>query len=342
MAIDQALRNGTWPNSRTLAEELEVTRRTVVRDLTFLRDQLRAPIEFDPRRNGYHYSEPTFRLPYLQVSEGELFALYVAEQMLRQFQGTPFEADLRSALDKLSGMLLEEVSIRLDERAEMLSVLPAVQVRYDPDCFRTVLAAVCARRRLEMMYWSRVRNETNRRQLDPYCLALIGDGWHAIGYCHRRAEVRMFAVQRMSEVRETGESFDRPADFRLEEYMKGSFRAMRGEGEYDVVLRFSPGIAGLIAEWHWHSSQVLEPQRDGSLILRLHLNDLREVKRWVMFWGAECSVVAPDELRDLVVSEMSQILRETEAAPIDGNPRRRRKAGATQPPKAAKDRKPKS
>jgi hypothetical protein len=62
----------------------------------------------------------------------------------------------------------------------------------------------------------------------------------ALGYCHYRRSVLMFAMQRVKSVRETGETFDRPADFRLDEYLAGSFRALRGEGDYDVVLRFSP------------------------------------------------------------------------------------------------------
>ncbi len=72
MVIDQALRANRWPNSTTLARELEVTIRTVRRDVAYLRNQLRAPIRFDPRRNGYHYTEPTYRLPLFQLTEGEL------------------------------------------------------------------------------------------------------------------------------------------------------------------------------------------------------------------------------------------------------------------------------
>ena len=50
--------------------------------------------------------------------------------------------------------------------------------------------------------------------------------------------IRMFAAQRVRSVEETDETFDRPVGFRAEDLMKGSFRATRGEGDYDVVLRF--------------------------------------------------------------------------------------------------------
>ena len=51
--IERAIRAGGWPNAATLARELEVSPRTVQRDIVFLRDRLQAPIEFDARRNGY-------------------------------------------------------------------------------------------------------------------------------------------------------------------------------------------------------------------------------------------------------------------------------------------------
>src|SRR5262245_23061040 len=127
MVIDHAMRANRWPNTERLAEELDVTVRTVRRDIAYLRYQLRAPIRFDPVQNGYHYSEPSFRLPFLQLSQGELIALYLAERLLRQLEGTPFEANLRQAIEKVSTMLADGVSDRLDAMAGMLACLNAAQ-----------------------------------------------------------------------------------------------------------------------------------------------------------------------------------------------------------------------
>jgi predicted DNA-binding transcriptional regulator YafY len=308
MAIDQAMRAGEWPNATTLARSLEVNARTIRRDIQFLRDQLRAPVEFDARHNGYYYAEPTYRLPHFQMSEGELLALYLAERLLRSLEGTPFESDLRGAIEKLGAMLPDGISVRLDERADLLAVLPAARPRYDAEAFRTLTTAVVCRHRLEMVYWTAGRDETTRRTFDPYDLALVEDGWYAVGYCHLRREVRVFAVQRVRSVRPAGETFDRPADFRVEDYMQGSFRAVRGDGDYRVVLRFAPAVAGRIDEKQWHPSQTIEPQPDGGLILTLNLSSLIEIKRWVLSWGAKCEVVEPTELRDAVDAEARMML----------------------------------
>jgi hypothetical protein len=107
--IDQALRAGRWPTDKSLAAELEADPRTIRRDLEFMRNQLQAPIKFSRARRGYYYSEKTYRLPFLQLSEGELISLFLAERMMQQFRGTPFEADLRRAT-KLGEMLPEYVA----------------------------------------------------------------------------------------------------------------------------------------------------------------------------------------------------------------------------------------
>jgi predicted DNA-binding transcriptional regulator YafY len=277
LAIDHALRAGTYPNAPTLGRQLEVNSRTIRRDITFLRDRLGAPIEFDPVHNGYYYREPVYRLPFLPATEGELVALMLAERLLRQYRGTPFERDLRRAFAKMTALLPDEVTVRLDEAADCLSVMPAVEIAYDPEAFAALASALARRRRVEIVYWTAGRNVTTSRTLDPYHLMLKDEAWYAIGHDGYRGEVRVFAVQRIRSVRETGETFDRPADFRVEDYMGGSFRTVRGEGHYQVELRFAPEFAGRIVEKVWHHSQTSEWEADGGLILRFEVSDLREM-----------------------------------------------------------------
>jgi predicted DNA-binding transcriptional regulator YafY len=308
MVIDKALRANKLPNARTLAKELEVHPRTVRRDLDYLRHQLGAPIEFDAVRNGYLYTEPAYKLPFIQVTEGELVALFLAERMLHQFRGSPFESQLRRAIDKLSVMLPDSVSVRLDVIADHVPVLPMVETQYNPSSFHSLITAAAGRRRLKMRYWSASRNETTTRLFDPYEVALVADGWYAVGHCHLRADIRMFAVQRVESVSETGETFDRPADFRVDDYLKASFGAVRGDGDYDVLLRFKPEVARRFEERKWHAVQAIERQADGSVLTRLHLSSLVEVKRWVMWWGADCEVLEPKELRELITRELREML----------------------------------
>ena len=247
--------------------------------------------------NGFYYSDPSYRFSCLHMTEGELVALLVSAQVMDQYRGTPFEADLRKALAKISGSLPDKIEVAFDELSNYLSVLPRVQTRYDPDIFRVLVRGVCHSRQVHMVYWTAARNQTQPRTVDPYDLVLApDDDWCLIGHCHLRNDIRLFKVQRVRSAVETGECFLRPAGFNAKGYMAESFGTIRGDGDFQVVLRFTPSYAGRIAEKQWHASQTLEAQHDGTLILRLRVNDLREIARWVLFWGAECEVLEPREL----------------------------------------------
>ncbi len=152
------------------------------------------------------------------------------------------------AIDLVGTMLGDRVSIRLDTVAGFLSVLPATECQYDVKSFNALTSAIVRRQRLDLRYWSASRNETTRRLFDPYALSSVHGGWYAIGHCRLRTEIPMFAIQRGESLRETGETFDRPADFRVEDYLKRSLRAFRGAGDHHVVLCFKPEVARRFAE----------------------------------------------------------------------------------------------
>src|SRR5262249_6723007 len=159
--------------------------------------------------------------------------------LMRSLRGTPFESNLKQVLAKLESMLPGQKSIQLESIAEWLSVLPAALSTYDAALFCALTTAVAHRNRVEMVYWTASRNQVTERLVDPYEWALIDGDWYLIGHCHERSSVRIFAVQRVRSVRSTGETFDRPIAFRTDHFLRGSFRAIRGDGSHQIALRFT-------------------------------------------------------------------------------------------------------
>jgi len=115
MRLHESLRSEAYPNCRQLSEELEVSPKTVQRDIDFMRDQLGLPIDYDARKFGFYYTEEVREFPNVQVSEGELVALFVAQKALSQYQGTSFEKPLTAAFRKLTEGLQDEVSVALQD-----------------------------------------------------------------------------------------------------------------------------------------------------------------------------------------------------------------------------------
>jgi predicted DNA-binding transcriptional regulator YafY len=309
--IDAKLRSQSWPNASSLAQELEVNRRTILRDVEFLRDQFHAPIAFDARKRGFYYTEPSYRLPYVSVSEGECVALFLAERLLQQYQGTAFAGDITRLFKKVVDSLSEPITINLHHLSESVSFRQQSTELGDIQRFEQLQRATREGRKLEIVYWSASRNDTCHRVVDPYHLASVDGDWYLIAYCHRREEVLMFAPGRIRELRETGDRFERPADFSINDYLDVGFRKVRGSGPAQTVrLRFAVGAARYIREKEWHPSQKLQNHGDGTLTLTFSVNHLLEVKRWVLSFGADCEVLAPMQLKEQICSEARKILGE--------------------------------
>ena len=91
MQIHDMIQRGNYPNATTLADKLEVTPKTIHRDIRFMRDRFQLPLEYDASRNGYEYTRAVESFPLLNIDEGEVFALLIAEKVLQQYRGTAFE-----------------------------------------------------------------------------------------------------------------------------------------------------------------------------------------------------------------------------------------------------------
>jgi len=123
LKIHQALRSGKYPNASDLAKELEISTKSIHRDLEFMRDRLGLPLEYNSSRGGYYYSEKVNAFPTLQITEGELLALVVAEKALQQYRGTNFEKPLLSAIKKMQQSLPDTISLNLNEIDRTISAL---------------------------------------------------------------------------------------------------------------------------------------------------------------------------------------------------------------------------
>src|SRR6202011_4646240 len=78
--IFHAIKTGRFPNRTQLARSIEITTKTIQRDLDYMRYQLSLPIEFDYARGGYYFTKPTIDLPLFQLTESEMVSIFVAQK----------------------------------------------------------------------------------------------------------------------------------------------------------------------------------------------------------------------------------------------------------------------
>ncbi|HEV2438159.1 MAG TPA: WYL domain-containing protein [Verrucomicrobiae bacterium] len=308
LRIHQAVSSGRFPNASTLAREIEVATKTIHRDIEFMRDRLGLPIEFNPRQNGYDYTEEVSAFPTMQITEGELFALVVAEKALQQYRGTSFEKPLLSAIKKMEQALPDTISLNLADIEQTISFRTRAEPVLDLEIFEVLARAVSRHQQLELAYRKPGQRKPEKRIIDPYHLANINGEWFLFAYDHARNDIRTFVPARIRSAHRTGETFERSQKFSLEERLRDSFGVHSGEGEYDVVIRFNARVADYIREKKWHESQQLRDLKGGGVELRLKLSSLVEIERWILSWGGDAKVIRPKELIDAVRRSAGQIL----------------------------------
>ena len=307
LRIHQALQSGNFPNASRLAREVEVSTKTIHRDIEFMRDRLNLPVEYNASHNGYFYNGEVSSFPTMQITEGEIFALVVAEKALQQYRGTSFEKPLLSAIRKMEQALPDTISLNLADIKQTISFRTRAEPILNLEIFDTLAKAVAQRQQLELHY-RKPGQPAEARLVDAYHLANINGEWYLFAFDHARKDLRTFVPARIQSVRPTGKTFERTQKFSLEKRLRDSFGVHSGEGEFDVVIRFTARAADYIREKKWHPSQVLRDLKDGGAELKMKLSSLAEVQRWVLSWGGDATILKPVELVESVQAAARKIL----------------------------------
>lgn len=300
LRIDAQIRAGKRPNAFTLARDLEVSRKTIIRDIEFMRHRLDLPIEFDPVKNGYEYAGAISQFPLVNVTAAELLALCVSRQAMEQYRGTPFAAPLANAFEKLAGQFRDEISFSWEDLQGGFSFKTTGGAPVPAAAFDAACHAVLERRELEFEYKKLGSSRYEKRVLRPYHLACISGQWYLFGLDTGRNEIRTFVLARMRAVRIQKRTFARPSGFSVQKLLKDSFGVIEGGKPVLVRVRFDAFSAALVRERRWHHSQQIEEMPDGGIVLKMRLGSLVEIKSWILSWGPGAEVLAPAALRKAV------------------------------------------
>jgi predicted DNA-binding transcriptional regulator YafY len=294
--IFQAIKQGKYPNRIRLATDIEVTTKTIQRDLDFMRDRWNMPIAYNDQRQGYEFTQPVENFPMVELSEAELISVYVAQKALTQYKGTPFEHPLRSAFEKLISELDGKITLSWDDLDTFISFRNFEIVPADLKTFRVVSEAVRKSATLEFEYKKLNASAYEKRVVEPYHLACIQNQWYCFGRDLKRGQIRTFVLARMRYVTGTGQTFIKLKGFSLGDYLKDSLGVFSAKGKHRIRIRFDPFAAQLVRERIWHSSQQIQELTGGGLEFRVTLSSLHEIEPWVLSWGEHAHVLGPSEL----------------------------------------------
>ncbi len=285
--------------------------RTVRRDLEAL-EAVGFPLVTE-RHNGqtrWRLLEGFRAIPALGFSATELMALLLSRNLLKPLEGTEIAESLNSALSKASAALPPQGHeyVRGMEQIFSVGLGPHKSYREHKQTIDLISQAVDKRRTAQMRYFSASRDQTSRREVDPYHLWFAAGGLYLIAYCHLRKDVRLFAVERIRSITLTDHPYQMPLGFNVQEYVQDALNVMRGR-RIEVELLFSKKAAAWVKDKSWHPSQETSQLKDGRLKMALKVADNEELVGWILSFGGQVRVIGPETLRQRVKDEAKKILR---------------------------------
>ncbi len=211
--IVQALRGDRLVTAQALADKLEVSVRTIYRDI---RDLQAGGVPIDGEAGMGYILRPGFDLPPLMFTLAEIEALVVGARMVRAWTGTALAGAAAEALVKI-GAVVPPDRLRTAEKVAVYSpgfiLGEDVRARFD-----LAMAAIARQRRLRLAY---VREDggASDRVVRPLALHFWGGVWTLAVWCELRSDFRSFRLDRMLALSETGDGFVAEAGKGLDDFM---------------------------------------------------------------------------------------------------------------------------
>lgn len=302
------LQAGKGHNAGELAAACGVSRRTIFRDLDVLR-QAGVPLLFDDEHGKYRIPG-TYFLPPTNFTTEEALAVIVLCYEMGSNRRLPFYEAAQSAALKLEGSLPGRV------REQLREISTAVQIKTEPGnrlegqqpIYRQLLAAIAARRAVQIVYDSFSDGQTMRLKLCPYRMLFSRRSWYVIGRSSLHRETRTFNVGRIRSMDVTDERFDVPRGFSIQRYLGNAWHLIPDGPDTEVLVRFQPLVARNVAEVVWHRTQHVEWRDDGSIDFRVRVAGVREISWWILGYGDQAEVLKPAALRKLIADHAARLV----------------------------------
>jgi len=296
------LQGGRSCTVNELARALEVSRRTVFRDLNML-EMAHIPYYFDPQSGSYRISQHFF-LPPINLTIAEALAMLLLAGRLRGSAELPLLSQSTRAAVKLENALPPAIRRHVGGMIDRLSMYlgPVARHKGLDAMFDQLAGAISARLICRIVYISFQDRKQVELTVHPVRLAFVNRAWYLMAYSVAHRETRTFKLGRIRKLTVTEANF-RPRGGVEPDNQFGQAWCMIPEGKlYNVHLHFEPKVAGNVAEVRWHGSQRVGWNDDGSIEFYAKVDGLGEITWWVLGYGDHVEVISPRKLRDAVAS----------------------------------------
>jgi predicted DNA-binding transcriptional regulator YafY len=199
--IVQHLRGGRLVTARKLSETLEVSERTIYRDIADLQS---TGVPIDGEAGVGYLMREGFDLPPLMFSRDEIVALVTGARLVKAWGGATIARAAEEALIKIEAVLPDS------ERARVRNVeihAPTFMMRDEDREKLDVMERAADAKTVIRLDYTDANGQATSRSIRPLGLWFWGGSWTCVGWCLLREDFRMFRIDRIVQVETLGETF---------------------------------------------------------------------------------------------------------------------------------------
>lgn len=296
-------------SARELADELDVSVRTVYRDMSSLQTA-GIPIYADPGRNGGYRLLDGYRTKLTGLTTDEAQALFLTA-VPKAADDLGLGAVVAGAERKLEAALPAELRARAEIVRDRFHLdAPGWYDAGEPTPhLATVAAAVWEQRRLVVLYRRWKEPDMVRRTLEPLGVVLKAGRWYLVARTDEHAQIRTYRVGQILEAETLDDRFERPSDFDLVGYWGESVvgfreRLQQGEAVIRLTRRGRTRVADAYPATVTEAIAATEsaPDDHGWVTATVPIESLGHAESEFLKLGPDIEVLAPAALRERLVA----------------------------------------
>ncbi len=289
-----------------IAERLHVSVRTAIRYLRALEaagDKLWD--DYDGSKKIWRLL-PTARSATLRLTTSQMVSLYLSRRIFDFLAGTGFEDDLEQLFRQLEVLLRKKDFVEVRHLDRKLWAINEAPYHYEGriEDVNDILTALIREDRLSVRHAS-VDRGRSKFEVNPYTLLVYKRGLYLSGFSHHHGALRTFGLDGIKEVDWLkGQKFSYPTDYHPSSLVEGAFGLIGGT-ETEVRLFFEQKVARFVQRRQWHPSQAISAV-PGGIELTMRVRGTVELISWILSFGDQVEVLAPDSLRQQLSAELAR------------------------------------
>ncbi|TCZ78246.1 YafY family transcriptional regulator [Paenibacillus albiflavus] len=289
MAITILLLNRKRVQAQELADRMEVSLRTIYRDLESLNLAGIPIVSYTGAEGGYEIMD-SFRLDRQMLSFDELVALSTA---LRGLQSTQVldQSNMDRLLNKVGALISQTEQGRFTEREQVLvDFTPWRNSDTERIKYASLQQAIHANKLIQFSYTDGQGSESERT-IEPMGLVLKRYAWYLHGYCLSREDYRIFKLSRISNLQMLAESYNRRTVTLNELNERMGIPPAISKQTFDLVLQFADEAK--VAAVDYFDESTIEKLPDGSLLVRTTLPNEKWLIGFLLRYKTSIRVLEP-------------------------------------------------